>query len=157
MPKVFKSQLIEVVNTGIAGGNTATRLQFQDFPYLRGRQIFGIEVLNNQDMSFSPTGKALPTPAQAAVSYLTLYLDDLAQGAKNVGEWIQNVPFASMHRIQNSYADTTTFNKTLSSPFVRQMFEMTGQIVYWEKCYLSFASALSNTTDVSFCFIVYFK
>lgn len=150
MPKVYKSQLIEVVNPGVAGGNTATRLQFQDFPYLRGRQIYGIEAINASDAAASPTGKALPTLTEASKAYLTLYLDDQAQGAKNVGEWIQNVPFASMHRIQQT---TTATN----SPFVRQMFEMTGQIVYWEKCYLQFSSAIANSADVSFCFIVYFK
>lgn len=145
MPKVYKSQLIEVI---YPQGSTASKLQFQDFPYLRGRQIFGIEVYTNNDMSFSPTQKALPTTAQSKLAYLTLYLDDQLQGPKNVGEWIQNVPFASMHRNQNSVPDT----------FVRQMFEMTGQIVYWEKCYLNFAGALGNTTaDVSFCFNVYFK
>ena len=129
MPKVFKSQLIEVIQPA---NSTATKLQFQDFPYLRGRQIFGIEVLNGLDATASPTGKTLPTTAESLKSYLTLYLDDRNEGAKNVGEWIQNVPFSLLHRIQ-----TTT-----ASPFVRQMFEMTGQIVYWEKCFLSFSSSL---------------
>jgi hypothetical protein len=144
MPKVFKSQLIEVIQPA---NSTATKLQFQDFPYLRGRQIFGIEALNGLDATASPTGKTLPTTAESLKSYLTLYLDDRNEGAKNVGEWIQNVPFSLLHRIQ-----TTT-----ASPFVRQMFEMTGQIVYWEKCFLSFSSSLGNVADVSFCFNVYFK
>lgn len=144
MPKVYKSQLIEVIQPA---NSTATKLQFQDFPYLRGRQIYGIEIYTANDMTNSPTGKALPTTAQSKLAYLTLYLDDQSTGAKNVGEWIQNVPFASMHRIQNSSTD----------PFVRQMFEMTGQVVYWEKCFFNFATSLGNTSDVSFCMTVYFK
>ena len=144
MPKVYKSQLIEVIQPA---NSTATKLQFQDFPYLRGRQIFGIEALNGLDATGSPTGKTLPTTTESLKSYLTLYLDDRNEGAKNVGEWIQNVPFTLLHRVQ-----TTT-----ASPFVRQMFEMTGQIVYWEKCFLNFSSSLGNTADVSFCFNVYFK
>lgn len=144
MPKVFKCQLIEVIQPA---NSTATKLQFQDFPYLRNRQIFGIESLNNLDMSVSPTGKTPPTPTEAGKAFLTLYIDDLQSGAKNVGEWIQNVPFSLLHRVQ-----TTT-----SAPFVRQMFDLTGQIVYWEKCYLNFGSGLGNTSDVSFCFNVYFK
>ena len=144
MPKVYKSQLIEVVQPA---NSTATKLQFQDFPYLRGRQIFGIECYTNNDMAYSPTYKALPTTTQSKLAYLTLYLDDKNEGAKNVGEWIQNVPFATMHRNQNSVPDT----------FVRQMFELTGQIIYWEKCFLNFGSWTSVATDVSFCFNVYFK
>lgn len=144
MPKVFKSQLIEVIQPA---NSTATKLQFQDFPYLRGRQIYGIEVYTSNDMTSSPTAKSLPSTAQAKLAYLTLYLDDMQQGAKNVGEWIQNVPFVSMHRTQNASND----------PFIRQMFELTGQIIYWEKCYWNFATWTGVASDVSFCLNVYFK
>jgi hypothetical protein len=144
MPKVYKSQLIEVVQTA---NSTATKLQFNDFPYLRGRKIYGIEMFTGADMTTSPTGKTLPTVAQAQVTYLTLYLDDQSTGVKNVGEWIQNVPFASLHRVQNS----------ATNPFVRQMFEMTGQIVYWEKCFFNFGTWTAVGSDVSFCLTVYFQ
>lgn len=98
-------------------------------------------------MTVSPTGKAPCTAAQMQKAYLTLYLDDQAQGAKNVGEWIQNIPLVSLHRTQ-----TTTAN-----PFVRQMFEMTNQIVYWEKCFFNFGSWSAALTDISFMLTVYFK
>lgn len=147
MPKVYKSQLIEVIQTGVAGGNTATKLQFPDFPYLRNKMIYGIEIITDADMLKSPTGKAIAGILQLQYTYLTLYLDDRAAGPKNVGEWIQNVPSALLHRVQN--AD--------QSPFVRQMYELTGQIVYWEKCYFNFAQSLANTSDISFCLNVYFK
>ena len=153
MPKVYKSQLIEVVQPA---NSSATKLQFQDFPYLRGRQIFGIEVYNQIDMQYSPSQKLLPTIAQSQVAYLTLYLGDKNEGAKNVGEWIQNVPFSAMHRTQTSIYSATA-NAVTTAPFVRQMFEMTGQIVYWEKCYFSFGSWSAVATDTSFCINVYFK
>jgi hypothetical protein len=146
MPKVFKSQLVEIVSPGITGGNGATKIQFQDQPYLRNKQIYGIEIINSNDMTSSPTGKTPLTPAQAKLSYLTLYLNEV-NNPKNVGEWIQNVPFTLLHRIQNTSNDN----------FVRQMYELQGQTIYWEKCYISLATGLNNTADVSFLFNVYFK
>ena len=143
MPKVFRSQLIETI---YPQGAQITKLQFQDQPYLRGKQILAIEVLNNDDMSASPTNNAPITNAQALTTFLTLYLTD-STNPNNVGEWIQNVPFTLMHRIQNTAAD----------PFVRQMFDMTGQVVYWEKCYWSFSAPLTAAAPISLLINVYFK
>ena len=146
MPKVYKSQLVELINPGISGGNTATRIQFNDLPYLRGKRITGIEIINSNDMSASPTNNTPISAAQMEKSYLTLYLND-ATNPQNVGEWIQNVPFTLMHRVQNVSND----------PFVRQMYELVGQVIYWEKCYITLSTAFGNTTNVSFLLQVYFK
>jgi hypothetical protein len=143
MPSVIKSQLVELVNPA---NSTATKLQFFDLPYLRFKQITGIEVLTVTDASASPTNKAVISNAQMIKSYLTLYLND-PSNPNNVGEWIQQVPLSLMHRVQNSAND----------PFVRQGYNLVGQTVYWEKCFLNFASSLGNTSDVSFLFNVYFK
>jgi len=143
MPSVIKSQLIELVNQG---GSTATKLQFQDQPYLRQKQITGIEILTVNDMATSPTNNSVITTAQMQKSYLTLYLNDPGN-PQNVGEWIQNVPLALLHRVQNASND----------PFVRKAYDLVGQVIYWEKCYLTFSSSLGNTLDVSFLFNVYFK
>lgn len=151
MPKVFKSQLIELVSTGIATtGNPSTKYQFLDQPYLRGKQITGIEILTSTDMSATPTNRTPITIAQMQTSYLTLYLDDITK-PNSVGEWIQSVPFTLLRRTQNSGSSQT------NQPFVRQMFELQGQVIYWEKCYVSLSAPFSNTTDVSFLFNVYFK
>jgi hypothetical protein len=151
MPKVFKSQLIELINVGVATtGNQNTRIQFPDQPYLRNKQITGIEVLCNLDMSASPSNRTPVTVAQMQTSYLTLYLNDVNKPG-DVGEWIQLVPFTLMHRSQNSGSSTT------SMPFVRQMFELVGQTIFWEKCYVTLPVAFANTSDVSFLFNVYFK
>jgi hypothetical protein len=143
MPSVIKSQLVELVNPA---NSTATKLQFFDLPYLRFKQITGIEVLNVNDASKSPTNKDVVTNAQMIKSYLTLYLND-PSNPNNVGEWIQQVPLSLMHRVQNASTD----------PFVRQGYNLVGQTIYWEKCFLNFASSLGNTSDVSFLFNVYFK
>lgn len=145
--KVFKSQLVEVILPGVAvTGNQSTKIQFPDQPYLRYKQIFGIEVISSADMTASPSGKTPITTAQMQASYLTLYLNDL-DNVKNVGEWIQNVPFSLLHRLQNA----------TPSPFVRQVYELVGQTIYWEKCFISLPTAFANTADVSFLFNVYFK
>lgn len=145
MPSVIKSQLIEVV---FPAGSTATKVQLQDFPYLRGKQIIGIETFTVTDVSVSPTGKPVMPWSVLIKSFLTLYLNDL-QNPNNVGEWIQNVPMADLHRVQNGS----------NEPFVRKMFDMVGQVVYWEKCYISIGSVVTPSlgADTSFLFNVYFK
>lgn len=146
MPNVIKSQLIELVLNGQAGGNQTTRIQFPDQPYLRNKKILGIEILNVDDMSASPSNRTPISNAQMLKSYLTLYLNNVDKPSE-VGEWIQNVPFTILHRIQN----------TTNDPFVRDMFKLQQQTIYWEKCFVNVASAFGNTTDVSFLIQVYFK
>lgn len=144
MPKVFKSQLVEQV---YPQGASLTKVQLNDQPYLRNKQIYGIEVINVSDMTLSPTNLTPLTNAQMKTAYLTLYLNDVGNPA-NVGEWIQQVPFTLMHRVQNAATD----------PFVRQMFELNGQVIYWEKCYVTFPVALVATSaPISILFNVYFK
>jgi hypothetical protein len=144
MPKVYKSQLVEQV---YPQGASLTKVQLNDQPYLRQKQIYGIEVINVSDMTLSPTNLTPLTNAQMKTAYLTLYLNDVGNPA-NVGEWIQQVPFTLMHRVQNAATD----------PFVRQMFELNGQVIYWEKCYVTFPVALVATSaPISILFNVYFK
>lgn len=147
MPKVKKSQLIELVLAGVAAtGNQQTKIQFPDQPYLRNKRILGIEFLNVNDMTLSPSNNTPCSTAQSKAAYLTLYLND--PGApENKGEWIQDVPLSVLHRIQNSAND----------PFARQMFDLVGQLVYWEKCFVSLPVAFANVANVSFLFQVYFE
>jgi hypothetical protein len=147
MPNVNKSQLIEIILPGVATtGNQSTKIQFNDQPYLRFKKVQGIEVLDSTDMTLSPTNKTPISAAQMKTSYLTLYLND-PSNPQNVGEWIQNVPFTLLHRIQNASND----------PFVRSMFHLDNQVIYWEKCYITIPTAFANTSDVSFLIQVYFK
>jgi hypothetical protein len=143
MPKVFRSQLIEQI---IPTGSTSTKIQFNDQPYLRNRQIFGVEAINSSDMTLSPTNNVPLTDAQFQTAYLTLYLNDVGD-PNAVGEWIQQVPFTLLHRVQNA----------VPSPFVRNGYELAGQVVYWEKCYVTFPVALGNGAPASILLNVYFK
>lgn len=147
MPNVNKSQLIELVQVGVAStGNQTTKIQFPDQPYLRFKNIQGIEILNVTDMSLTPSGRTPISAAQMKTAFITLYLNDPAN-PKNVGEWIQNVPFTLLHRVQNASTD----------PFVRSMFHLQDQVIYWEKCYITLGAPFGNNTDVSFLIQVYFK
>ena len=147
MPNVNKSQLIELILPGVATtGNQSTKIKFNDQPYLRFKKIQGVEVLNSNDMTLSPSNKTPISNNQMRGAYLTLYLND-PQNPANVGEWIQNVPFTILHRIQNASND----------PFIRSMFNLNDVVIYWEKCYISLPAAYANTTDVSFLIQVYFK
>lgn len=143
MPQVIKSQLIELI---FPAGSTATKLQFNDQPYLRNKQITGIEAFNANDVSNSPTGNTVITATNLKQAYLTLYLNDPGN-PQNVGEWIQNVPLTIMHRVQN----------TSNDPFVRKAYDLVGQVIYWEKCFLTFSGPLGNVANISFLFNVYFK
>lgn len=146
MPKIQKSQLIELISPGVAGGNQATKIQFNDQPYLRSKVIQSLEIITSDDMSKSPTNNTPISAAQMQTAYLTLYLND-PSNPKNVGEWLQNIPFTIMHRIQNA----------TPSPFVRQLFELEGMVIYWEKCYITLAAPYANTANVSFLINVTFK
>jgi hypothetical protein len=143
MPKVYRSQLIEQI---IPANSGLTKIQFNDQPYLRQRQIFGIEAINSTDMTASPTNNTPLTAAQFQQAYLTLYLNDV-NAPDSIGEWIQQIPFNLLHRIQNGTPD----------PFVRNLYELVGQVVYWEKCYVTFPVALGNTSPASILVNVYFK
>lgn len=146
MQKIFKSQLVEIVSAGVSGGNTATKVQFQDQPYLRNKSVFGLELVTNYDMAgfTSPTGRTIYSLVQAS-AYLTLYLNDV-NNPNNVGEWIQNVPFPLLHRVQNNQTES----------YVRKAYDLAGQTIYWEKCFITLPLPLGNTSDVSFLFNVYF-
>lgn len=149
MFRVKKSQLVELKIFGISGGNTGTRFQFQDQPYLRFKPIMGIETLNVDAVPLSPTGATVASAAQLIKGYLTLYINDVDNPA-NVGEWIQNVPLTLLNRVQDQTGGVI-------APFVRQPFLMAGQTIIWDKSYLTLTSALSNTSDISYLFQVYFE
>jgi hypothetical protein len=143
MPLVYKSQLIELI---VPAGSNTTKIQFPDQPYLRNKQIMGIEVIIDGDVDASPSNRTPINLNEFQKSYLTLYLNDITV-PNAVGEWIQNVPFVLLHRIQNTATD----------PYVREPYTLAGQVIYWEKCFVSFATALAPLADKSILLNVYFK
>lgn len=149
MFRIKKSQLVELKVFGVAGGNTGTRFQFQDQPYLRFKPIMGVETFNVQDVPVSPTGATVVSATQLVTGFLTLYINDV-DDPSSVGEWIQNVPLTLLKRTQDQTGGVI-------APFVRQPFLMAGQTIIWDKSYVTLSSALNNTTDLSFLFNVYFE
>jgi hypothetical protein len=158
MLNVYKYQLIEVVLPGLAApGNTLTTVIFPDQPYLRYKPIYGIEVINVNDMTLSPQGNSPLSTAQMKAAYLTLYLSD-PDSDDAVGEWIQDVPLSTLHRTQNSAITTVAgTNLVTPDPFVRLPFLMVGQKISWEKCKFILPQAFGNTANVSFLLGVYFR
>ena len=150
MFRIKKSQLVELKVFGVpTTGNTGTRFQFQDQPYLRFKPIMGLETFNVVDVPVSPTGAAVVSAAQLVTGFLTLYINDV-DDPSSVGEWIQNVPLTLLKRTQDQTAGVI-------APFVRQPFLMAGQTIIWDKSYVTLSSSLANTSDLSFLFNVYFE
>lgn len=144
---VKKFQLIEVVAQGIAGtGNQAVKFQFPDQPYLRNKPVHGIEIFNENDVTTTPQGNQPISFAQQKLSFLTIYMSD-ADNPQDLGEWVQAVPFSRLHNVQNNNTDT----------FSRMPFNLVGQRVQWEKCYITIPVAFGNVANVSFLFGVYFS
>jgi len=58
MKPILRSYLIEV-NLGTTIPGNGQNINFQDYPQLRDIYITGIEAFNNQQIAFSPAGKAV--------------------------------------------------------------------------------------------------
>lgn len=130
---------------GVAGGSTQTRLQLLDQPYLRGANIWSIEAFNIVDIPLSPQGNALVTSAVLQNAYLTLYTTD-ASGVMGQGEYLNQIPLNCLRTLQNAS----------TNPFERQPFELVGQVISWDKSYITLGAAIGNTVNNSFLFNIGF-
>ena len=145
---IKKYQLVEVVLQGVSGGNQQVRVQFPDQPYLRNRKIMGIDIYDFGSVTNSPAQNAPATIANLKTAFLTLYLND--PGAPtDLGEWINLVPLVRFNNQESPGVATENF--------ARMPFNMVGQSVQWEKCYITLAAPLANTANVSFLFGIYFE
>lgn len=142
---VRKSQFVELVVQGVAGGNTQTHIQFTPQVYLQGKPTFFIKTYTANDVTTSPLGNALATVAQFKLATLTLYMSD-PDDPKSFGNWVQNMPLWDMHNIQNG-----------TDPYSKKVFEMAGPYIIWEKSYIDLSAALANTANVSFLFNVGYR
>ncbi len=138
--KYKNTWLIEIPVFGVTGGSTQTRVQFQDQQYLHGTFTNSLETYTISDITKSPNGNDLIDAATLKKAYLTLYINDPSLNNGRGGENIQLLPLVDLHRLQNSNND----------PFVRQPFLMNGQVISWDKCYITLTSPIANTTNVSF-------
>lgn len=138
--KTIKYEFVELVVTGVSGGQTGTRFNFPDLPKLRYTNLQALETFTVDDLSLSPLINPLFASSVIQTSYLVLYLNERQD--------VYRVPLISLHRTQNS----------ATNPFVRSLFELGGvQKVTWDKSYVECAAAPANTVNTSFCFGVYYS
>jgi len=138
----FKSQkyeLVELVVTGVAGGQSQTRWNFPDLPKLRYTALQAISFFTAGTLTATPLGNPLLATTILAKSYLVLYANDRTD--------LYRIPVLEMNRMQNSSTD----------PFARGIFEFNNQKVTWEKSYIEIASAPANVSTGSFLLGVYYS
>lgn len=148
--QVVKTQLVEI---SIPTTNTTlTQFKFPTQDFLRGKYIVSIEAFNVVDIPLSPIGNALITYVNMQNAFLTLYEQNPestdAQGITSSGEgqWNENKPLVTLHRLQNASTNAYARALTLFTP----------RVVVWEKSYVQLANSatLGNGAAVSFLFEV---
>jgi hypothetical protein len=138
--KAAKYELVELLVPGVAGGQTQTQFSFPDLPKLRYTALMALETFAVDTLTVSPNNVALPSAAILQKSYLVLY--------SNERQDLFRIPLISLIRTQATTG--------ASAPFVRSLPEFSGQKITWDKSYVTIASAPANTTNISFCFGVYY-
>ena len=136
--KTQKYELVELVIPGTSGGNTQTRFSFPDLPKLRYTSLQAVETFTQNDVPVSPLLNQVASTSVLQSAYIVFYLNERQD--------VYRVPLVSLHRVQNSSSD----------PFVRSLFELTGQKVTWDKTYIELTQAPNNTSNLSFIFGVYY-
>jgi hypothetical protein len=139
---------------GVSGGQTGTQFNFPDLPYLRPNsanivaiEYYTVNTLTNGTVS----NTASASIAIAKTASLTIYggIKNPVTGlpVKSGNEIIQRVPVLRLNNIQNASTD----------PFSRNIFLLNDLQVDWTKCFISLSAAPANTTNICFCFGVYFN
>ena len=136
--KAKKFEFVEIPVPGIAvTGQTATIWSFPDLPKLRYTSLLAMSIYTPNNITATPAGNTPITLAIIQKSFLVLYADDRQD--------LYRIPLTDLNRTQAS-----------SDPFVRQLYEFSGQQVTWDKCYVQVGSAPGNTTNLSFCFGIHY-
>lgn len=137
--KATKFELIEVQVPGVAvTGQTQTLWNFPDLPKLRYVSTQAITVYTAGTISASPSNFTPVTTAILQKSYLVLYTNERQD--------LYRVPLLELNRFQNNAND----------PFVRQLWELPGSKITWDKSYIQIANAPANTTNLAFVLGVYY-
>ena len=144
-----KTQLVELVIQGQTGGSTKTQFQFTPQTYLQNKRMWQLQVYSINDVAASPiSGNALITSAEMKTAYLTLYFADPDfnsnnNGTQPSGQYVQYRSLWTFHCIDNH-----------TDPYVFNLPDLAGQIVTWDKSFVTFTSALGNTSNLSVLFDV---
>lgn len=137
--KATKFELIELQVPGVAvTGQSQTLWNFPDLPKLRYVSTQAITVYTAGTISASPSNFTPVTTAILQKSYLVLYTNERQD--------LYRVPLLELNRFQNNAND----------PFVRQLWELPGSKITWDKSYIQIASAPANTTNLAFVLGVYY-
>lgn len=141
-------QAIEVRLPGLGGGQSQTQWSFPDLPYLRPQMAFiqAIEWYALAAVTNSPvSGTANVSLAIAQKTSITIYgsIPNVKQG----NQIVQQMPIVRLNNIQDA----------TPSPFAQQIMKFNDLQIDWTKTQLNIASAPNNTTDMAFCFGVYFN
>jgi hypothetical protein len=166
MLHTIKTQLVELLVQGVAStGNNNTRFYFNDQPFLRSKNIVSLETYFAEDSQgigesggmLAPSNTLAVAAAVGTSAYLTLYGNDpetppvnptsgqtkAPGGVVAQGEWIQQFPLVSLHRINNG-----------NSAFVFAKETFIQRIIIWEKSYITIPVAGAFTDNFSFLFNV---
>lgn len=159
----FKMDNFEFVELRVVAGFTGQSMDFLDQPQLRGMRILAIETYSVNDIpaSFKTSGLAVASIAQIQAASLVLYnsqkygeqpIQGLSAGNLTVNNnaafkyGINRIPLVAIHRVQNNSGD----------PFVRELPQLAGNILQWDKCSLFFSSPQTFDVDTAFVFGVYY-
>ncbi len=128
--------MIELVQAPSAANLTQLEIPYQSF--LADKKVFGLETYCSGDLTLSPTGNAIITPAILQNAYLNLYFKAAAN--RSEGFFVQNLPLISLHRMHSL---TTT-------SYVLDQFLIDGPVVYWEKSFIKLGAPMANGANISF-------
>ena len=133
-----KFEFVEIQVPGVAvTGQTGTMWSFPDLPKLRSTSLLALSIYTPNNLTVTPAGNTPITTAILQKSYLVLYAEDRQD--------LYRIPLTDLNRTQAS-----------TDPFVRQLYEFSGQQVTWDKSYVQVGSAPGNTTNLSFCFGIHY-
>lgn len=137
----IKTTLLELP---IVSGSTALSFYFPTQNFLRDKEVVSIETFFNTDVPNSPytIDNELPTPAQGATAFLTLYGAN-PEDKSAMAEWMELIPLVSLHRINNQ-----------ADPFVFSLYTLVPRKIVWEKSYITLTAPLGADTGVSFLFLI---
>lgn len=148
----FLNVKTETLEVPVAAGSTLAQFKFPTQDFLRQKYIISIEVYNANDVPFAPSGIPVITAANMQLAFLQLYGQNPeavdAQGIKSSGDgqWVNNIPFPTLHR---------TFNAA-SDPAVRDMYGLIPRTIIWEKSFINLANGqtLGNEAQVTFLLLI---
>lgn len=138
----------------MAAGTPVGQKNFLVNNYLVGRQIWQIDCYYSTDMGNSPISSAnvVWTAAQALQACLTLYCYDPMHPDDNAkkGEWIKDIPVATLHRNASSLATNT-------ASYVFAGFKVNGLKIDWNNSYIRFIVPPVLSVGTSALFGVYYS